>query len=334
MPKSNTVRKQTIKNKVDQTIIAAGRLLNPIQERETQKMEADKAARAQAVLPPTQQQTPTQQPKPKVDPSLTQPHNTFAIPNVGNVDKATYEAYKATQGFDSGTKQPITEEQKETIAQDVGSNIGQQTQMQEVVQQLKNNQTSNEQPTSTLKLGQGAEDIAANVLTNIPSIAAGASAGAGLGATIGSVVPVAGTAVGAVVGGLIGGITAFFGKLALDKRQATREAMKAFRVTSSKRYKELMNMANARSESPADIMRGYEANLAIIREAERELKAQTRGAVGKQLSGAMDELIEVQLYLESEPYYRNQLWGAIMRPDKSQIDLSIYQDLNTQENNN
>lgn len=171
----------------------------------------------------------------------------------------------------------------------------------------------------SVQLGQGASDLAATIGTSIPSIAGGAATGAGLGAAVGTAVaPVIGTTIGAVAGGVIGGITALLGKIAVDRRQATKEAKRVYTDAKNVNTK-LLNLANSGSVPPAEIIRAYELNMANIREAERELRAQTRGAVGKQLSGAMDELIDVQYYLEQDGLYRIQLIQALGNPDPSKI---------------
>lgn len=181
----------------------------------------------------------------------------------------------------------------------------------------------------SITLGDTGGDFAANVATNAQSIATGAAAGAGLGAVAsGPFAPV-----GAVAGGIVGGISALLGKIALDKRQTTKEAKGAFVTATATTNKLLLNMANLALEPPADIVYGYELNLANIREAERELLKQTNNKIGKQLSGAQEELNLVQTYLRNEPFYRAQLFDAIRNPDPSKIynvgDTS--QDLNTGE---
>lgn len=162
--------------------------------------------------------------------------------------------------------------------------------------------------------------------TNIPSIAGGVTAGAGLGATIGAATTLGlGAPIGAAIGGVIGGITAYLAKLSSDRRQSTKNAKKVFNIASGERYNEIINSANQQSESPADIMYAYEVNLANIQESRRNLRELTKDKVGADLSGAMDELIEVEMYLDREPEYRQQLLIAIANPNPSKIKQIIPQ---------
>lgn len=156
-----------------------------------------------------------------------------------------------------------------------------------------------------------------------PAILGGAAAGGALGAKVGAmggtaIAPGAGTAIGAtggaIVGAAIGGLSVLFGKLALDKRQITKEAYKTF-TTAKTRNNELMNYANSGKFNPAEIREAYNQNLANILEARRVLKIQTEGKIGKELSGAMNELIAVESYLEFENLYRQQLINAIRNPN-------------------
>lgn len=193
---------------------------------------------------------------------------------------------------------------------------------------LQSNQQAGVQP--TVALGNNAQDLLATAGTSLPSIAAGAASGAGLGAAVGSFVPILGTTIGAVAGGIIGALTAFGAQLAVDRHQTTKEALTVFKKASTTRNTQILNMANSGQFPPAEVVRAYETNLANIREAERELRSQTRGAVGRQLSGAMDELIQVQLYIQNEPYYRAQLMDALRNPQPGRV-YPIQEDLNTLE---
>ena len=160
---------------------------------------------------------------------------------------------------------------------------------------------------------------AASAALNIPAIGAGAASGAALGAGVGSVVPGVGTVIGGVVGGVVGGISAFLGKLSLDKRQTTKEANKVFTVASGERMTQIMNLANSGIIPPADVVFAYEQNLANIRASRAALREQTKSLVGRQLSGAMDELIVVESYLQNEPFYRAQLMAALAAPNPGKM---------------
>lgn len=157
----------------------------------------------------------------------------------------------------------------------------------------------------SVQLDQG--DVGTTAALSAISLLSGAGAGARLGTALGPV----GIAGGAVVGGL----TAFLGKLSIDKRQATKEAYQVFTTSSSKNYNQLLNAANNRLDSPANIVYLYNLNLANMREAERSLTKMTQGKVGKQLSGAQDELNKVRSWLANEPLYRAQLIAAMQNPN-------------------
>lgn len=164
-------------------------------------------------------------------------------------------------------------------------------------------------------------------IKNIPSIAGGIAGGATIGAGIGTAVPILGTAIGAVAGGIIGGITAYSGKLAIDKRQSVKNANALF-STQASRDRELLNLANSGQATPAELIQAYDIKLANTREAERSLKALTKGKVNEQLSGAMDDLIKIQEYLAHEPEMRAQLVNAIQNPNPNLL-YPVTQDLNS-----
>lgn len=143
---------------------------------------------------------------------------------------------------------------------------------------------------------------------NLPSIGAGAVSGAGVGALVGG-------PVGAVAGGIIGGLSAFLAKLSLDKRQATKEAYKVFTRTTGESYSEVLRAANS-GFPPGDVMTRYEGVVANVRASQSALKRETKTTLGKQLSGAQDELLAVELWLDNEEFYRAQVIQAIQNPNK------------------
>lgn len=186
------------------------------------------------------------------------------------------------------------------------------------VEQANANKLNAPNVQSNVQLGNTAGDTAANLGLSTTSLIAGASTGATLGATVGSVVPVLGTAGGAIIGGVLGGLTAVSAKIASDKRQATKEAFKVY-TNGKARDTEILNLANSGIYNPEDIVFQYQLNVANLRAAESELKKQTEGKVNKQLSGAMDELIQVQLYLSHEEERRIRLEQALANPNPSLI---------------
>lgn len=162
----------------------------------------------------------------------------------------------------------------------------------------------------TVNLGDTPVDIATSIGSNVPAIASAAIAGA----SIGSAIPGIGTAAGAIFGGVLGIATALAG----DRRQATKEANKALSIAKS-RDNDIINIANSGIYNPSEVLQLYEVNLANARAAERELLKQTQTSVGRQLSGAEDELIAVQDYLAYEQFRRDQLLLALAAPNPSKI---------------
>lgn len=178
----------------------------------------------------------------------------------------------------------------------------------------------------TVNLGEDAGLFSpTTALTNLPSIGAGAIAGAGTGAVLGSFVPVVGTGIGAVAGGVIGAVTAYFAKLSVDRRQTTKNAKKVFTIATDTRYKEIMNSANLQTNTPAEVMFAYEVNVENIRASHRQLRELTKNKIAADLSGAMDELIEVEMWLQQEPLYRQQLLIALANPDPRKVQQVIPQ---------
>lgn len=160
-------------------------------------------------------------------------------------------------------------------------------------------------PTAVLQTEGAADDALI-----LGSVATGALAGA----TAGSIIPIAGTAIGGLIGGL-GGLTA---ALTTQRRQATKEANKVFTISTGRDYQLIMNLAN-QGASPAEIMTAYNTMLANVRVSERALKKETQNALGRELSGAQDELTNVQLWLENEPMFRQQLILAMQNPNPAAV---------------
>lgn len=170
-------------------------------------------------------------------------------------------------------------------------------------------------------------NIGANAIAGAPSLAtgiiSGATSGAGIGALAGAPTgigaPILATVLG-IIGGIVGGGVALYRKIAQDQKQATTEAYSTFSdYSSTRRQKQLLNMANQRTDAPADIIHLYELNLANIRESQRALRNLTKNKVGAQLSQAMDELNTVNAWLENEPNQRRQLYQSLMNPNSQLI---------------
>lgn len=201
-------------------------------------------------------------------------------------------------------------------AEDVAAAQQQFIQQQQAIQQL-----------TTGELQQGAQpnvDLsedpnAASAVLNPLAVAGGITAGATAGATVGALGGPVGSAVLGTIGGIVGGFTAFLGKLSSDKRQSTKEAYKVFTLATGERQTQLLNLANSGTIPPADVVFAYEQNLANIRAARASLQEKTRTLIGRQLSGAQDELIAVEMYLANEGYYRAQLMMALQSPNPSRI---------------
>lgn len=146
------------------------------------------------------------------------------------------------------------------------------------------------------------EGVLTTAALSIPKIATGAAAGAAFGGPLGAVA---------------GGGFALLGQIVLDQRQSVKESRK-FLTTGRTRDNEILNMANS-GVDPSIIVEMYNLNLANLYAARRNLKEKTKTAIGRQLSGAMDELIEVEAYLDLEEFRRQQLINAIANPDPNKI---------------
>lgn len=146
---------------------------------------------------------------------------------------------------------------------------------------------------------------------------AGGTTGAAIGAIGGPAAPVT-VPVVAALGALVGGLSALGAKITASRRQTTKNAYKVY-TDSKARDKELLNIANSGTAPPAEVIEQYNRNLANLRVAEKELLKQTRSSVGRELSGAMDELISLQSYMDREPERRRQLTLALLNPNPSLI---------------
>lgn len=226
--------------------------------------------------------------------------------NIKAVIEKRFNEQQTPQGAVEGKQ--IAQNQNQIInAQEAANKLGQQVQ-------------------PNVDLGQSPQETATNLGLNAVSIAGGVTGGAGVGAAagaaLGTVVPGIGNVVGGVAGGIIGGVVGGIGtvsaKISLDRRQATKEAFTVYK-SAVKRDTELINLANSGMVSPDEIQLQYDLNLANLRASEAELKKQTRGAVNKQLSGAMDELIQVQAYLNKEGERRTRLAIALQAPNPNLV---------------
>lgn len=327
--------RKTVKQVIDNTIISAGNLLKNSTEKNNDRLIAEQQARSQPQPVPTQATpTPTPQDQPKVN-APTVPE-VIRDGNTGKISGIKFPDGRVFQGLSSGEVNAMVnhfngERQLPQGTQEAGTARVATENIQQQQQAIQTLSTPNNQAAPSVQLGANAQDLAATVGTSIPSIVGGATAGAGVGAGIGTLAaPVVGTAIGGAIGGVIGGLSALAAKIAVDKHQATKEAKRVY--IDAKGYDtNILNMANSGAYNPSDLVHQYEVNLANVRESERELRAQTRTAVGEKLSGAMDELLDVQLYLSHEHDRRLALLMALQNPNPS-IIYPPAQDLNSGDN--
>lgn len=321
-------KKATILTGLDKTFQAAADMINPEQAK-------GRAAAEQIKQNATAPQSPqAQSPQENLTPTPMQDEQGMQVirDNTGRVTGVQVNG-KVYNGIPKAqTEAIINAELKKTT---IGNNnipdaqtAAQEKNASAQVQQALNQQGQQMQPTVSLDTAGSTQDYVTNAATNIPSIVGGAAALGGTGAAIGTAIaPGVGTIAGGVIGAVVGGVSAFIAKMTTDRRQATKEAYKTFQISSDKRYKEVLNMANNKQDTPADILQAYEINLANIKESKRALRELTRSSVGKQLSGAQEELIQVEEWLRNEPYYKQQVIDALRNP---QVGL-VYstQDLNS-----
>ena len=164
-------------------------------------------------------------------------------------------------------------------------------------------------------------DIAGKAL--IGGAIGGAGAGLlGSGALSGLALPNVG-AIGQGTGLL--SIGAIIGKLAQNSRQSVKETKTRFTGTAGAVSvdNDILNLANSGdpSATPDRIFEMHEENLGRLREIEADLANKTDGLVGRQLSGAMDELIAVQNYISQDSRRREKIIQALNSPNRQ---IAVY----------
>ncbi len=162
--------------------------------------------------------------------------------------------------------------------------------------------------------GAGGGLLAGNLLAGAGAAGgagvAGVGAAAATGAAAGSVLPVVGTIVGATIA------TAGFllTRVALSRRNVVKRASNVF-LESKKSNIDMLNIANRQLMSPQQIVDTYNQNYANIIAARNELREQSKTKTGKSLSGAQEELADIEIYLVTEQSRRNALRMALLNPD-------------------
>ncbi len=133
------------------------------------------------------------------------------------------------------------------------------------------------------------------------------------GAAAGSILPGIGTAVGALAA-----IGIVLGRIALAKRNVVKRADNAF-DESVKSNKFLLNLANQGQTDPTELVGAYNQNYANIMASYKELREQTKTKTGQSLSGAQEELGDIEIYLRDEQLRRDVFMRAILQPNPSAI---------------
>lgn len=191
-------------------------------------------------------------------------------------------------------------------------------------QQVRENAQQQQEAISLLEQGQNvpanvdlSEDPeAATAALNTGTIVGGALATGGTFAAGGALVGgPAGAAIGGAIGALVGGFGAFLGKLAADKRQSTKEAFTVYKINKGERFSEVMNWANSGKVPPSQVQFGYEQIVSNMKASRASLREKTETLVGRQLSGAQEELIQVEDWLANEPNYRRDVILALSNPN-------------------
>ena len=179
-----------------------------------------------------------------------------------------------------------------------------------------------EQQNRQIIKGEGFVDTAVAGGAGLAGAAAGGFGGAALGAKVGAIGgttfgPV-GTVVGGVGGALVGGAVAVFGKIGLDKRQDVKQAFATYRSTSSN-MAWIINNANSGKIDGVTAANMWDEELSNFYSAQRALKGMTKGKIGRELSGAMDELDKVNGFERRIPVLQSMLADAILTPDPNKV---------------
>lgn len=114
------------------------------------------------------------------------------------------------------------------------------------------------------------------------------------------------------------GIGSIVGKITSNKRQQVKEANKNF-TTSKTNLQQIQNDVNAGIISPEDAIDAYNIELANIRRSERTLKMMTKGAIGRDLSGALDELAAIEAFNRDLPRRNLRFEEALITPNPGAV---------------
>lgn len=181
-------------------------------------------------------------------------------------------------------------------------------------------------------------DFSSRTGTDVALNAGGLIGATGIGTAIGSFVSAGAAAgtiaspVGTIVGaslGLLAGIGFVLGRIALSRHNVVKRANNVF-TESKKSNTFMLNLANAGKTPPADLVSSYNQNFANIIAARNELREQAKTKVGASLSGAQDELADIEIYLADERFRRAQFQNAILQPNPD-IVYQIEPDLKSNE---
>lgn len=214
-----------------------------------------------------------------------------------NLTRAQYDATIAAQGGgarSTGAGAQITPEVQQVIEAQRVRDQGQQPltpgQVQNTLASLDVGQIQPDgQPLGDTALnlgGAGAAGAAAGYAGFLSAASIGASAGAATGPLAPVAIPI----------GILAGLAAAGGKLSFDERQQTKEAYKNYN-NAVKGLSYAQALANSGNSAQAiELWRIHKRNLLI---SQAQLKEKTKGAVGRQLSGAMEEYSTVNDYINN-----------------------------------
>jgi hypothetical protein len=164
-------------------------------------------------------------------------------------------------------------------------------------------QLTPEQQQRQIILGEGAVDTAGALAKGAAGLGAGAAAGT-------FIAPGIGTAIGAGVG-FVGGM---FAAISIDQRQDVKQAY-ATAIKSNSNLAWIITEANSGRMNPNQAVEMFNEELSNLYSAHRNLKEFTKGKIGRELSGAMDERAKVQEIVNRLPYLQLTLQTAILNPN-------------------
>ncbi|MBI4092276.1 MAG: hypothetical protein HY427_03685 [Candidatus Levybacteria bacterium] len=130
---------------------------------------------------------------------------------------------------------------------------------------------------------------------------------------------------GAAVGALVGGIGAAYAAVAYDKTQDVKTA-KTAGIQASNNIDITTNALNAGLISPSEALDRINNEISNLYASQRTLQQETRGAVGRDLSKAQDELIQITSKVDNLEYQKAKLRLALLQPNPVNI-IPIQQDI-------